>query len=396
MALLSKLVAEEHKDDLAVLRAFAEKGDNRLHLIVGNHDATLRYTPVWEPIAAALNAGSGRINLVSAGLWVSADGRIVAEHGHQIGEDVNKYDTWPDIARAWNNKHYIVRPWGELFVQRLFNGQEAVYPIIDNLSPETAGARIRMADRGVWGTAVDMARLVIFNLMETSISQRQKGLGTGQNGPVTWNVPQARAMGASFLLSALPEDDALRVQIQQGGADAKAIESELKTIVERLPDEEIQHICDLAALQEPKGGCGDRTLGVLAQQLLLSKEKVLAKHLQARKASYPSMEVFIYGHTHQFEEPWKVELNDGAKIVVANTGAFQRLIDEPQFRTRLKGRTPIEGLKGMDLAELPACYGAIQVKSAGKNTDLKPEVRAWFMPEDQSGQFVSVVDEKCE
>ena len=64
------------------------------------------------------------------------------------------------------------------------------------------------------------------------------------------------------------------------------------------------------------------------------------------------------------------------------------MIDEPQFRTRLKGRTPIEGLKGMDLAELPACYGAIQVKSAGKISDLKPEVRAWSMPEDQSGQFV--------
>ncbi len=150
MAALVGKVAAEHAGDLGILRNFAERGDNRLHIIVGNHDSTLRYAAVWNALGTALNAGSGRINLVTEGVWVSADGRILAEHGNQIGQDVNKYATWPTISRHVEGKDYIVRPWGELFVQRLFNDQEKTYSIIDNLSPETAGPGIapRIAGSG--------------------------------------------------------------------------------------------------------------------------------------------------------------------------------------------------------------------------------------------------------
>lgn len=42
----------------------------------------------------------------------------------------------------------------------------------------------------------------------------------------------------------------------------------------------------------------------------------------------------------------------------------------------------------MDLDELPACYTAVLVASAGPTADLAPEVKAWHMPEDGEGQFV--------
>ena len=76
---------------------------------------------------------------------MSADGRIVAEHGHQIGSDVNRYKDWPKITEQVEGKEFIIRPWGELFVQKIFNDEEKTYQIIDNLIPETAGAWYRHA-----------------------------------------------------------------------------------------------------------------------------------------------------------------------------------------------------------------------------------------------------------
>lgn len=396
MAALSGLVAAQHKNDLAIFKDFASRGENRLHVIVGNHDSTMRYAKVWEPVGAALGAESGRIELVTSGVWESKDGRIVAEHGHQIGEDVNSYATWPEIVRRVDGKDYVVRPWGELFVQQLFNAQEAVYPIIDNLSPETAGAKIRAADRGFWGSAEDIAKLLAFNLLETSVRQKIATLGAPPAGPVTWNVEVARGMGASLLLYALPADDPMRKQIKAAGPAAKAVLAEMTAMVEdptRLPAEEIQQICDLVAINEPDHICWDKSLGALAQNLLESKAKVLAKHIKGRLPDHKSMQLLVYGHTHQFEMPWVVKLEGGIEIKVANTGAFQRLIDEVAFKARLKRRTPVEGLRTMDLAELPPCYTAILVPAAGENADLAPEVKAWRMEENGQGSFVPA--DKC-
>lgn len=399
MAALTKLVAAQHSTDLSALRKFAERGENRLHLIVGNHDSTLRYAEVWEPVGSALNAASGRIELVTDGVWQSADGRIVAEHGHQIGQDVNKYETWPDIARGIGDRAYIVRPWGELFVQRLFNEQEAQYPIIDNLSPETAGARIRAADRGFWGSAADVAKLLVFNVLETSLKQKQASLGEPPKGPITWNVEYARTLGASLVLSSLPSDDPLQVELAKNDSAAQEILKVLAEVVQdqsRLPDEEIQHICDLIAEKKPrKEWCWDPKLGALAQNLLVSEEKLLAKHLEARLPNHKAMEVFIYGHTHHSKKPWNVKLDNlDIEFTVANTGAFQRLIDEAGFQARRKGRSEVEALKTMTLDELPACYSAILISPSGPNKLLKPQLKAWHMAEDGEGEFMT--PESCQ
>jgi UDP-2,3-diacylglucosamine pyrophosphatase LpxH len=394
MTALSRLVADQHKAELETLKNFAERGENRLHIIVGNHDSTLRYEKVWSPIGTALNVANGRTELVVSGLWTSADGRIVAEHGHQIGEDVNRYDTWPDITRRANNQDFVIRPWGELFVQRLFNSQEASYPVIDNLSPETAGARIRAADRGFWGSAYDIGRLIVFSLLETSINQDAHGLGGPQGDTIVWNVEDARKKGASLLLSALEADDPMRLELQKGGPQAEAIEAEMAKLVQALPIEEIRQICDLVALRTPSNRCSKPSLGEVKQNLLESKEQVMAKHLASRKNDNTSMRVFIYGHTHQYEQPWGVKLEGSAVVTVANTGAFQRLIDEKAFKARLNGRSEVEALRKMDLAELAPCYTSILI-SDSSNSKLMPEVKSWYMPEDGPGTFLSPDNSKC-
>jgi hypothetical protein len=78
-------------------------------------------------------------------------------------------------------------------------------------------------------------------------------------------------------------------------------------------------------------------------------------------------------------------------VTVANTGAFQRLIDEPGFLRRLNGMTPQEGLRTITLEQLPPCYTAVIVPTDA----AEPQVRAWHMAEDGIGAFVSPTNDNC-
>jgi hypothetical protein len=165
---------------------------------------------------------------------------------------------------------------------------------------------------------------------------------------------------------------------------------------ERLPDEEVQQLCDMIAVYAKDHICWDMQLGSVAEHFLHSKKKVMATHLRERQATFKSMRVFIYGHTHQFEQPWPVDLEGpSATITVANTAAFQRLIDEPGFLKRLNGRTPQEALRTMRLDELPPCYTAVIVPPAALGRNPIPTTRAWLMREDDAGAFVAPEDQRC-
>ena len=63
-----------------------------------------------------------------------------------------------------------------------------------------------------------------------------------------------------------------------------------------------------------------------------------------------------------------VDLDGLTTVPVANTGAFQRLLDEPGFLKRLNGRTPQDALRTMTLDELPTCYSAVIVEAAADGT----------------------------
>jgi len=393
MEKLTEIVTKAHTEELGLLRAFAERGENRLHVIPGNHDSTLRYERVWRPIGNALQADSGRIELADSGIWNSPGGKVVAEHGHQIGLDPNGYDTWPDIVERQNQIDYVMRPWGELFVQRLFNKEERKYEIIDNLVPESAGVSIRAAARGTLGSIADGARFVFFNLWDTSVKQTSIMLGEDSSGKREWNVRVARAMGSDLFLNALSPDSPLRALLTGDGAEVAATKEELAAMARdpaRLPDEAILHLCDLSA---DNGGklCMDGQLGSMIQHALDARDKMLARHLRNRQNHYRGVRTFIYGHTHEYEDARNVDLNGLVSVTVANTGAFQRLVDEVGFHQRSNGKSADEGLRTVKLEQLAPCYGVITMT----DEDAAPSVQAWYMPEDGTGEFVSHTDDRC-
>ncbi len=407
MVMISDIVARAHAPELALLAEFAERGENRVHLIPGNHDAALLLEPVWQKFAAPLRAANERVLLVRSGTWTSADGYVVVEHGHQIGADVNKYVGWPDrnqLVRSEGGKTYVIRPWGERFVQLVFNDQEAQYQIIDNLSPESAGVRYRMADRGLWRSLSDLARFIAFNVFETSAAQK-----TGLLGPPSadepeekrWDIPTARAAGHQLIAKALPPDDPFRTELLAEDERAVALQNEFDRLVaddKELSDGELRGLCDLAAATSEGAWalCRPAVLGALAEATVVPLRWKLREHLMQRIDEFKRMRVFIYGHTHAMQAPWRLEVDSLSAVVVANSGAFQRLIDDEGFMGRVNAKkwSAAEGLRRLKPEDLPPCYGVILVPY--EDARPAPNAQMWWMPEDgKEGEFVAPRDQRC-
>ncbi|MEQ8665125.1 MAG: metallophosphoesterase [Rhodospirillales bacterium] len=402
MAAVVRGIVAGHTEEFDELRKFAEAGNNRLHIIPGNHDAALLIADVWRPLGEAFNEQSGRINLVTDGLWVSGDGRIIVEHGHQIGSDVNKYDDWPGmVVKADRRGTYrMIRPWGENFVQSVFNEVEAgnddvpPYPIVDNLAPETAAVRYRMADVGIGQSIADAVRFLVFNLLETSLVQKLQVLGPQtdpMSGQIVWDVEAGREMGHMLFANALADDDPFRALLLGDTAKAAELREALSATAmdeSALSDDEVRSLCEQLAARNRDQLCIDVQLGAAIEAIFSSRPKVVRQHLIERRKTYGDMTLFIYGHTHKYEIPHAVSLPGDYKVTVVNTGAFQRVVGEEAFLERVAekseelGRdvTPGEGLRLIDLSELAPCYTYVEVRY---RLGL-PEAKLWYWRSDET------------
>lgn len=391
MAAMTQHMVGAHSAELNTLADFAEKGNNKLYIVPGNHDAALLVPEVWSIVAKALRAEKGRVDLVSSGIYSTPDGSVVVEHGHQIGIDVNAFTHWPQLIKRRGGKDYIESPWGERFVQTLFNKKEKSYPIIDNLSPEAAGARLMMEDLGAWGSAVDMARFVKFNLFDTTPAQKLQSLGSPDVNLPSCTQDQAKGLGYRFFTEALPVDDELRKAVEANSPQAKQVQAALTALARSLPDDELADICSKRA---------DNTLGATAQHLFVRPENVMRRHLEKRIADFPDMKVFVYAHTHLLEEPWKVGLGLTSSVTVLNTGAFQRLIDLAGYDARVKKMKLAkrsDGLSKISLESLAPCYSFVRVGAPAADGTRQSATLVWKMDESQeSGAEIAAGDISCQ
>jgi UDP-2,3-diacylglucosamine pyrophosphatase LpxH len=397
LARISEYVRNAHTEEIQLLREFSQRGDNRIHVVPGNHDAGLLLAPVWAPLGTALGADGGRIDFAATGVWTSKDGFIVAEHGHQIGADANRFSTWPTITRTLSTggEAYVIRPWGERFVQKLFNKEEREYPIIDNLSPETVGVKYRMDDRGAWTTVEDVAQFIAFNLFETSWKQLGQFAGGERPGEVEWDVEYGRKMGYKLFYEALPDNDPLRRAIDH----STELQAELKALAsdrDRLSDDDVKNLCDELKSRNRQDLCAMQTAGATGETLLVPRTWVMRAHVARRMEGAPRMQIFVYGHTHQLEEGWPLAVNDLRSVTVFNTGAFQRTTNEEGFLKRAKDRsmTPAEALRKLRPEDLPACYTAVLVDYSGGVSNGKTQ--RWSMQEGGSGKFVLAGAPECQ
>lgn len=402
-------VVRAHRADLKLFGDFADRGSNRVIVVPGNHDAALLLDDVWDRVKRAMGGTSGRVARASTGVWGSDDGFVVVEHGHQIKPDVNRFERWPTITDRCGDpgQSFVERPWGESFVQKLYNDVESGYPIIDNLIPESVGAALYSRRRGVFGSVADFARFIAFNVFQTSLRQKiELDVGDASKADA-WDVKAARARGHRLLADTFAPDDPYRARLlTSSDQEIVALRTSMDALVrdeDKLPDAAVLALCDqvkIRATQDPSASVQlcTRNLALSTARGLLPLTRVLAPHLAERAKSFPNMRIFIYGHSHQADFDITVKPTPTRSVAVLNTGAFQRLIDQENFNTRAAAKqlAPEEALAKFTLEDdFPACYSAVVV-TYDREGIPQTELRNWFMQEtDASGTFLDACDLRC-
>lgn len=402
---LAEAIVKAHRADLEALGAFANEGENRLVVIPGNHDAALLIPSVQKVVADAFNAKAGRLEFPPTGVWSTPDQRVVAEHGHQMPlENINNWKKWPAVTETLNGKEFLHRPWGELFVHTLYDKVEGENEVIDNLIPQSNGVKHLMKKEGFFGAAGDVARFLAFNIGQTSPAQRGD-LGQPAGGKLEWNVERSRKKGWR-LFAAATTDDWYRERLSDLTDESWApVRQQLDAMAkdpDAIPDDEVRNLCDKARLVSPKGAsvCPQRdptlTIDTLGGAIPGASYRSVVSHLKKRRKTFPRMVVFIYGHTHILQCATQVTRPGGTSVQVANTGAFQRLIDDKRFvaEATKRGWTPQEALGKLKLENLPPCYTAVLVSY--ENGSPAARVQNWYQDEtDAAGTFVDVGDCRC-
>jgi len=370
-----KIVLAGHAPELKALGDFASSGDNRVVLVPGNHDVALLFPAVARAVLAAIPAPSNRVQVLDQGYWLSPDKMIYADHGHQIGQELNRFNGWPKPFLTRSGRVHLQRPWGEQMVQRFYNEYEKKFPVIDNFTEDSAGLGYAFAAEGRTASFKGGSRFFRFALFQTSMTQFARSLGGSRNGR-HWDVEAARKKGGRFLIESIPEGDPERAAAEQTPADADLGD---------MTDEEIGDICDRRAQMAADGkkvtACEAATAGAAAQNLFLAPKAVMKSYLDetykklrdAGAASRP-FEVYIYSHTHFANAGFQPLDGTGTwNPWVVNTGAWQRIASKEQFDKILaeKNVSLQDALKKVQLEDLPACYDALFIPPYAEKPDFK-------------------------
>ena len=392
---LMERIARAHEQELGKLAAFAGKNGNCVHVVPGNHDAALVLPEVWEVARKRLSATGGCVGLAGSGLWISHNEKVAVEHGHEIGKDPNAYTNWPHITREFKKADgaldtYIEQPWGQGFVQAIFNREEQEYPLIDNLSPKSAGLWYRSRDKGV-GSVKDYAAFVRYNLIGTSLRQLGQLLGDDEEEDARevedwadWEIHRAHHMGHRLFAWAMPADDPFREELLSSDEpELVDLRRELDLQAGALPDDEVRALCDRIEIHGGGQSCRDKDAGAALEKLFNTRKRIVGPHVLGLQGRLDPLAAYAYGHTHKFEIGWEAETDLGSTIHVANAGAFQRLIDRKTLKRKSRERDtkPRKLLKSENWETfVDPCYTFVSVGWIGGRPRLT--VGAWSMDEE--------------
>ncbi len=405
-------VLAAHQDEIRALSAFARSRSNRIVILPGDHDAAILLPAVRQRVVAALAAPAGRVDMPVAGSWLSADGRVRVEHGHQTAFNPHRFDGWPVPVARRGGAPTLLRPWGEQAIQELFDRYEARYPIVDNVAALGAGAKYALAADGVSDLESRAPALLRYFLSMTSWQQFRMELDDGEVRPPTWDVAQVRAQSAAFLVSSLPDDDPFKPIATRALADGR-----LAKEVGELTDEQLVALCDYrAAIRRarrrfepalsqlpPRGPVVSEcprtpdTRGGVYEYFWRSRDDRALRHLAAvagPAGTRPPLSVFVHGHTHLPDRAQdaanmisggllKIPMEGFSPVrgalapIVINGGAWQRAITPVQLEAlaRDRGQSPRALLSTLQPEQLVPCYSFVRISPY---TDTPaPQVRYW-------------------
>ena len=393
---LERVIAA-HTADLSALGTFARSGTNRVTLVAGDHDAALLFPAVAARAIAAFNA-PGRVEVASRGYWLSADGAVYAEHGHQMPGDPYAFTTWPEPYVRNDGRVHLERPSGERLAQALYNDLEPQFPILDNFAQEGAGLKYIAAADPARLPADSIQPLLMFFHARPTWQQFRLELDGGDVQPPEWDLQAVKAGGPAVLAESLLPDDRFRPLVDRALSDGR-----LSLDLSTLTDREIVELCDYRAALRRSRRRFERSMtqAVTAGRapsecprtpatrgsafdyfwrsrdaLVESRVERVRTTLAAEARAAQSIKVFALGHTHLAAAPVPLT-RGGVTPVVLNAGAWQRTVTPFQIEEAMQARGWSEGdaLRQLRPEDLPACYGVIWIEPyAG---DPEPRVRFW-------------------
>jgi hypothetical protein len=387
-------VAAAHRAELQAIGAFARAGANRVYVVPGDHDAALLFASVRSRALAAFGPHDGRVQLVDTGAWLSADGRVYVEHGHQLPLGADRFEGWPAPFVTAADHTHLERPWGEQIALPFYDRTEPRVPVVDNIAEEGAGIRYVVAADGT-DPPEGVPALLRFLLTKTTWQQFRMDLDDGEVQPPTWDLPAIRRDIGAFLASSVPPDDAMAPAVAKAAA-----EGALGASGRDLTDEAIVAICDyraavrrarrrmervltqLSGVGPPVAECPRTpdTIGSEFEHYWRSRNLMFARQIAAaqdrlargRPTGRP-FEIFVYGHTHLADRPFRPGGEEGP--IVAASGAWQRTIHPVALEQRATDRgITVSALIGqLQPEDLAACYSFLRIKPGAP----APETRAW-------------------
>ncbi len=375
-------ILDAHPVEIAALSAFARRGTNRVIVVPGDRDAALLFPSLADRVGAALDA-PGRIEVASRGYWVSDDGLMYAEHGHQIGGDPYRLAAWPEPFVQHDGRRYLARSAGERLAAALYGNLEAQYPIVDNVAQEDAGLKYAVAADPAVVPPADLGPLLALFLARPAWQQFRLELDGGDVLPPEWDLGAVRASGTRFFVESLLPDDPFRPVSERALQEGR-----LSLDPQALPDAELIAICDYrAALRRSRrrlersmtqartagpapAECPRtaETRGSMFDYFWRSRDAHFGDHLEqvhrtlARDGRPSQPKVFVQGHTHLAAAP-VVPAQSGTSPVVLNAGAWQRTVTPFQIEQALedRGGSSADLLRQLRPEELPACYGVVWI-----------------------------------
>jgi len=370
-------VIDQHMQVFHSLRDFVgPERDNFITIVPGNHDAALVYPSVGELVLAAIPTESpSRVRMAVGGYWRSTDGKVIAEHGQQIGKDPNRFDGWPlEPFLTVDGKRYLQQTWGENFVQGLFNRYEREYPVIDNLSSETLGVSYATKHLGWMGTTKELGSMVRFLVFEQSWAQATQGLPVTDGEKPKWKIDDINLDSSEarwrFLAQSLDINDPI----------AEAANNSLRSLPDltELTRDEIEDACDKRwsmHLADPSrgvelcphgGGLSAATQSLVAGLTPRVRAAAFRERLNQLRSDVQEegsgaeniFQTYVYGHTH-FEHNACTPFSRQAdwKPLVVNDGAWQRTANEEILCALLAGKEEdTDAFAKLKPEDLPGCY----------------------------------------
>ena len=429
LATLERVLAA-HAGAIDALAAFARAGSNRVVLVPGDHDAALLFPAVRARTEAAL--GNGRAAVAAGGAWVSADGQVYVEHGHQIGWRADRFATWPEPFVERGGRRHLERPWGARTAGALVREHEQHHPVADNFADAGAGLAHALAAAEATDLGAQAADLLRYVLFRMPWQQFRLDLDIGDVEPPAWDLASVRAQGPPFLVDSLPDDDRFK-PLAQRALDAGSLEA----LMGALDDAELNALCDYrAALRrsrrrleryltqnDPQGPpvaeCPrlPDSRGGQFDYFWRTRDLIYGSRLETVQAGLPDrgrpIAVFVHGHTQLVDWRQRILLStsqgrpvivdgfspvrDALAPVVVNGGAWQRTITPVQF-ARLQaasGLSDAELMGALRPEHLAPCYGFVQVDPY-QGVPAAPRIRYWREAESGEWELAAVCDREPE